>query len=183
MSALQVVERRVEVPQGVEVKVNGGVVEVKGPLGTLREDLTHVPVDIALDQGGILVRAFWPRKKVAALVGTAASHVRNMIIGVTKGFTYKLKIVYAHFPINVKVDRERRIVLIENFLGERTPRIARIKGDVEVEAKGDEIHVRGLSLRDVSQTAANIEAATKVKKKDHRVFLDGVYVYVKEKAS
>jgi large subunit ribosomal protein L6 len=181
MSVLQVVERRVEVPQGVEVKVNGGVVEVKGPLGTLREDLSHIPVEITLNQGEVSVKAFWPRKKVAALVGTAASHVRNMFTGVTKGFTYKLKIVYAHFPINVKVDRQRRIVLIENFLGERTPRIARIKGDVEVEASGDEIHVKGLNLRDVSQTAANIEAATKVKRKDHRVFLDGIYVYGKEK--
>lgn len=181
MSVAQVVERRVEVPQGVDVRVNGGVVEVKGPLGALKEDLTHIPVEIALNQEGILVRAPWPRKKVAALVGTAASHVRNMLTGVTKGFTYKLKIVYAHFPINVKVDEARRIVLIENFLGERTPRIARIKGDVKVEVVGDEIHVKGVSLRDVSQTAANIEAATKIKRKDHRVFLDGVYVYAKEK--
>jgi large subunit ribosomal protein L6 len=37
--------------------------------------------------------------------------------------------------------------------------------------------VQGLNLEDVSQTAANIEQATKVKKKDPRVFLDGIYVY------
>lgn len=182
MSSVQIVEKKIKPPEGVEVKVDGKAVEVKGPLGTLREDLTHMPVEISFDNEEIAIRVFWPRKRIAALVGTAASLIQNMIAGVTKGFTYKLQVVHAHFPMTVKVDESRRTVLIENFMGERTPRIAKIEGDAEVKASGDEITVKGISLGSVSQTAANIETATKVKKKDQRVFLDGIYVYEKKKA-
>ncbi len=130
---------------------------------------------IELDGKEVVIRANWPRKTEAALVGTVSSHIQNMIVGVTKGFTYKLKIVFSHFPISVKV--KENTVLIENFTGERSPRKARIMGDVKVQAKGDDVVVQGIDLEDVSQTAANIEKATKVKKKDPRVFLDGIYVY------
>ena len=182
MSSIQVVEKKIKPSNDVDVKIDGNAVEVKGPLGTLKEDLSYMPVEILFNQEEIVVRAYWPRKKVAALVGTAASHIKNMITGVTKGFTYKLKIVYAHFPMNVKVDETKRNVIIENFMGERSPRITKIEGNVDVKVSGDEIIIKGIDLGEVSQTAANIENATKIKKKDQRVFLDGIYVYIKEKA-
>jgi large subunit ribosomal protein L6 len=174
---MQMVEavKSIEVPDGVEVQVEGRVVTVKGEKGILIRDFSKSPVTIESDGKIIKVRANWPRKKEAALVGTVASHIRNMIIGVTKGFTYKLKIVFSHFPISVKV--KENTVLIENFTGERSPRKAKIMGDVKVLAKGDDVIVQGINLEDVSQTAANIQNATKVKKKDPRVFLDGIYIY------
>jgi large subunit ribosomal protein L6 len=98
-----------------------------------------------------------------------------MITGVRKGFTYKLKIVFSHFPISVKV--QGKTVLIENFTGERNPRKAKIVGNANVKVSGDDIIVQGINLEDVSQTAANIEQATKVKRKDPRIFLDGIYLY------
>lgn len=172
-------EKEVPVPEGVEVRLDGKVVEVKGDMGTLREDFSHAPVELRLEGDRILVSAAWPRKRQRALVNTVASLIRNMMTGVTEGFTYKLKIVYAHFPVSIKVDKARKRVVIENFMGEKAPRTARIAGDAEVEVSGDEITVRGIRLQDVSQTAANIEQATKVKRKDLRVFLDGIYVYEK----
>ncbi|TRO43562.1 50S ribosomal protein L6, partial [Candidatus Bathyarchaeota archaeon] len=117
----------------------------------------------------------WPRKKEASLVGTINSHIQNMITGVEKGFLYKLKIVFSHFPISVKV--QDKVVLIENFTGERRARKAKIIGDVKVKVESEDVTVEGINLEDVSQTAANIEQATKVKNKDPRVFLDGLYVY------
>jgi large subunit ribosomal protein L6 len=174
MQAVKAV-KSVEVPDGVEVQVEGRVVTVKGEKGTLTRDFSKAPVTIELDGKTVRVRANWPRKREAALVGTVSSHIQNMIVGVTKGFTYKLKIVFSHFPISVKV--KEKTVLIENFTGERSPRKARIMGDVRVSAKGDDVIVQGINLEDVSQTAANIQNATKVKKKDPRVFLDGIYVY------
>jgi len=98
-----------------------------------------------------------------------------MITGVTKGFTYKLKIVFSHFPISVKVQGDK--ILIENFTGEKTPRIAKIVGTAKVTVKGDDVIVQGINIEDVGQTAANIEQATKIKKKDPRIFLDGIYIY------
>jgi len=102
-----------------------------------------------------------------------------MIRGVTSGYTYKLKIVYAHFPMTVKVQEKEGRITIDNFTGEKTPRVAKIIGPTKVKVAGDEIHVQGTNLRDVSQTAANIQSATRIKDKDQRVFLDGIYVFEK----
>lgn len=118
-------------------------------------------------------------KREVALVGTALAHIRNMIRGVAKGYTYKLKIVYAHFPVTVKVQDKERKLTIENFTGEKTPRRVRIVGSAKVKVVSDELHVQGNSLSDVSQTAANIQTATKIKEKDQRVFLDGIYIFEK----
>ncbi len=98
-----------------------------------------------------------------------------MITGVTKGYTYKLKIVFSHFPISVKL--QGKSILIENFTGERRARSIDIIGDVKVKIEPDDIIVEGINLEHVSQTAANIEQATRVRNKDPRVFLDGIYVY------
>jgi large subunit ribosomal protein L6 len=167
----------VEIPEGVEGTLDGRVVTIKGKNGELVRDFSHAPINISLDDKTVTVQASWPRKKEAALVGTVRSHIQNMIKGVTTGFTYKLKIVFSHFPITVKV--QGKTLTIQNFTGERSPRKAKIMGDTKVTIKGDDIIVQGINLEDVSQTAANIQNATKIRKKDPRVFLDGIYVFEK----
>ncbi len=169
------VEKTIVIPEGIDVRIDGRVVTVSGEKGALTSDFSHTPLSFEREEKTIKIRANWPRKKEAATVGSITSHIQNMIIGVTRGFTYKLKIVFSHFPITVKVEDRR--VLIENFTGERSPRMAKIVGDVKVLVKSEDIIVQGTRLEDVSQTAANIEQATRVKIKDPRVFLDGVYVY------
>jgi large subunit ribosomal protein L6 len=67
--------------------------------------------------------------------------------------------------------------LIENFTGERNPRKAKVVGNVQVKIQSEDIFIQGMDVEEVSQTAANIEQATKVKRKDPRIFLDGLYVY------
>jgi len=141
----------------------------------LIRDFSYAPVSFETDGKIVRVFAQWPRKKEASLVGTIESHIKNMITGVTKGYTYKMKIVFSHFPITVKV--QDRSVMVENFTGERRPRKAKILGDVKVKVETDDIIVQGTALEDVSQTAANIEKMTRVTNKDPRVFLDGIYVY------
>jgi len=177
LRALEAV-KTIEVPNGVEVKVNGRIVSVKGEKGELTKDFSEAPVSVQFEGKEIKVQANWPRKREAALVGTVCSHIQNMITGVTKGYTYKLKIVFSHFPISVKV--KENMVSIENFTGERSPRWARIMGNVRVSAKEDDVIVQGVNIEDVSQTAANIEHATKVKRKDPRIFLDGIFIYEKK---
>ncbi len=169
------ISRTIQVPEGASVTLEGKVVTVKGAKGTLTRDFSFVPIFIEAEGQTVTVRAEWPRKKEAALVGTVYSHIQNMITGVQKGFTYKLKIVFSHFPISAKI--QGKSILIENFTGERRARNIKIVGDVKVKVESEDIVVQGLNLEEVSQTAANIEQATKVKKKDPRVFLDGIYVY------
>ncbi|MDH5754723.1 MAG: 50S ribosomal protein L6 [Candidatus Bathyarchaeota archaeon] len=176
MRAIEV-SKTVQVPDDVEVTIEGRKVTVKGVKGTLTRDFSHAPFSIELQGKTIRIWTEWPRKKEAALVGTIYSHIQNMITGVRKGFTYKLKIVFSHFPISVKV--KDKTVLIENFTGERSARKVKIVGDVQIKIQSEDVIVQGINLEDVSQTAANIEQATKVKKKDPRVFLDGIYVYEK----
>jgi len=169
------ISKTVQIPDDVEVSIEGQKVTVKGAKGTLTRDFSHASISIELNQKSIRVWTEWPRKKQAALVGTVYSHIRNMIVGARKGFTCKLKIVFSHFPISVKV--KDKTVLIENFTGERSARKAKIAGDAQVKIQSEDIIIQGTSLEDVSQTAANIEQATKVKRKDPRIFLDGIYTY------
>ena len=169
------ISRTIQVPDGVTVTLAGKKVTAKGDKGTLTRDFSYLPISIKAEGQIIRVWAEWPRKKEAALVGTVHSHIKNLITGVQKGFTYKLKIVFSHFPISAKV--QGKTVVIENFTGERRARRIEISGDTAVKVESEDIVVQGLNLEDVSQTAANIEQATKVKKKDPRVFLDGIYVY------
>ena len=170
------ISRTIQVPDGVEVTIERKKVTVKGAKGTLIRDFSYVPISLeAEDAKTVRIWAEWPRKKEASLVGTINSHIQNMITGVEKGFLYKLKIVFSHFPISVKV--QDKVVLIENFTGEKRPRKVKIIGDVKVKVESEDVTVEGINLEDVSQTAANIEQATKVKNKDPRVFLDGLYVY------
>ncbi|MCK4439452.1 50S ribosomal protein L6 [Candidatus Bathyarchaeota archaeon] len=173
MRAIEV-SKTIQIPDDVDVSLEGRKIIVKGQKGTLTRDFSHAAISIKLEGKTIRIWAEWPRKKEAALVGTLYSHVQNMITGVRKGFTYKLKIVFSHFPISAKV--KDKTILIENFTGERSPRKVKIIGDAQVKVQSEDIIVQGINLEDVSQTAANIEQGTKVKRKDPRVFLDGIYV-------
>jgi len=171
-------EKVVEVPPDIEISLDGGKVTVRGPKGVLTRDFSRTPVEICLERNLVKVKVEWPRRRELALVGTVKSHIENMILGVREGFTYKLKMVFAHFPVSVKTEQDR--IIIENFSGERKPRIAKIVGSSKVTVEGDDIVVRGLDLEEVSQTAANIEQATRIRRKDPRVFLDGIYIYQRE---
>jgi len=171
------ISKTIQVPDNVDVKMDGKKISFKGEKGSLIRDFSFVPIGIEGEGKTIRIWAEWPRKKEAALVGTIYSHIQNMITGVTKGYSYKLKIVFSHFPISVKV--QDKTVLIENFTGERRARRVKTVGNVKVKIEPEDIIIEGINLEDVSQTAANIEQATRVRRKDPRVFLDGIYVYEK----
>jgi len=172
-------EEIVEFPEGVEATYSGRTLTLKGPLGEVSRDFVKIRADISLDGRAVTIRPFSTRKQHLATMSTARSIVNNMIVGCTKGFTYRLKVAFAHFPITVKVKGDK--VHVENFYGERSPRVAKIIGDSKVEVQEDDVVVTGISVDDVGQTAANIEQATTVRRKDQRVFLDGVYIYEKRR--
>ena len=173
----------IEVPEGVKIIIERRIVSVTGKNGTLTQDFSHAPISIKTKEDKVTVTANWPHKKEAALVGTISSHIENMIKGVTEGFEYRLKIVYSHFPLTV--EPKGKEVLIKNYIGERSPRIAKVQGEkTTVRVEGDDVIVEGINKEDVAQTAANIQQSTKLKgrlRKDFRVFMDGVYIYSKGK--
>jgi len=171
------VREEVEIPEGVTVEINGSLVKVKGPKGEVERELSYPGVKIFTEDGKVVVYKDFPRRKDIAIARTFKAHIANMIKGVMEGFTYKLKVVYSHFPITVKVQGDK--VYIENFLGEKAPRVAEILPGVTVKVMGGEIIVEGIDKEKVGQTAANIEQATRITGRDRRVFQDGIYIVEK----
>ena len=166
----------VDVPSGIIASLKNNILSIKGKLGTIEKDVTKLPVNIKISENQIEIKPYGSRKKDRAISNTCRTLVKNMVRGVQDGYTYKLKIVYAHFPISVKVKGKE--VHVDNFFGERSSRVSHIVGELtKVNVTGEDVIVQGPSLEDVSQTAANIESSTKIKQKDQRVFLDGLYIY------
>ncbi|WP_296863711.1 50S ribosomal protein L6 [uncultured Methanobrevibacter sp.] len=195
------IRETIEVPEGVEVIIENNEVSVKGPNGEDSRKFTYPNVNIKKDVDVVVLETAFPKKKDKAMIGTTRAHINNMIVGVTDGkdkamigttrahinnmivgvtdgFTYHMKIVFAHFPMTVKVQNDT--VVIDNFLGERHPRTAKIVGSAKVAVKGDEVTITGINKEHVGQTMANLEQATKIKGRDPRVFQDGIYLTSKE---
>ncbi|KAI9512227.1 ribosomal protein L6 [Russula earlei] len=172
-----------EIPDGVTVSVKSRVIVVTGPRGTLTKNVRHVNMDIRLIKGkssNNITLAVWQgtRKHVATL-RTVRSLIFNMVTGVTKGFLYKMRAVYAHFPINCIIQDDGHKLEIRNFLGEKTVRHVDMLDGVtisESKAQKDELILEGADIENVSQSAASIQGICRVRNKDIRKFLDGIYV-------
>lgn len=168
------------IPKDVAVEIKARQVTVTGPRGVLTKNLRHVDVTFKkVSDRQIRITVHHADRKHAATLRTVKSLVANMITGVTKGFKYKMRYVYAHFPINVNVLNNGTVVEIRNFLGEKQVRTVNVLEGVTVEiskAQKDELILTGNSLENVSQSAADIQQITRVRNKDIRKFLDGIYV-------
>lgn len=173
-------EKELVIPDNVTIEIDNKHVKISGPKGSLEKEFKYFfDIKISKKENKIIVTSTSDRRKVKAMVGTIIAHTRNMIRGVTEGYTYKMRVVYSHFPVTVKVEGDK--VMIHNFLGETVPRVAKIVGDTKVEVKGQDIVLTGPSKDGVGQTSGNIEQACKISKYDRRVFQDGIYIVEKEK--
>ncbi len=168
------ITRRVEIPPNVDVTLEGSLLTVTGPKGTLSRDLRFPQIDVTLEGAEIVISTASDRKRFLAMSGTLEAHAKNMIRGVIEGHEYQMKVVYSHFPIQLKQQGDR--IMISNFLGEKQPRVAKILEGVTVKIGNDELTLTGIDKENVGNTAANIEHATRITKRDPRVFQDGIYI-------
>lgn len=173
------VSMKAPVLEGAKVNQVGPTVEVSGKVGSVKRAFEHPRLLVSVEGKEVVITAKGPSKKEEALMGTWLSHIKNMMKGVTEGFVYKMKIVYAHFPMKAMVKGDDFVV--ENFLGERHPRVTSIIGDTKVQVKGDIVEIEGPNKEHVGQTAANIEQLTAIKGYDPRVFQDGIYLIERTK--
>jgi len=179
MSEEAIYEQRIEIPSDCQVSLVDKTVTINGPKGSLERTFPEPQTQIKSEGNELVVTTHINRKRTRALVGTVVAHVRNMIAGVQHGYEYEMKIVYSHFPITVEI--KDKTVIIKNFIGERGVRKARLIGDVQIRTTEDEIFISGIDIEHVAQSAANIQQVCKIRDKDRRVFLDGIYVIRKRK--
>lgn len=170
----------IEIPSSTEVEIDNSIIKITGPKGTLERELSHPFIKISKENNAIRLEQIDKKttKKSKKMLMTFKSHIKNMIVGVSEGFTYHLKIVSGHFPISVSLESNNKVV-IKNFLGEKVPRVAHINPNTKATIKGDEITIESIDIESAGQSAANIESATRITNRDRRIFQDGVYIVQK----
>ena len=154
------------------------VITVTGKRGTLVREFKHINLDITkTEEGNVKVDLWFGKRKQLACIRTICSHIENMCTGVMKGYTYKMRVVYSHLPINVSLSGKN--VEIRNYLGAKLVRRVKLCDGVEYVRTADvkdQIELTGNDINAVSLTAANIQQTTKDVTNDTRKFLDGIYV-------
>jgi large subunit ribosomal protein L6 len=166
----------VKITEGVKVEIRGVVIEVSGPLGVNKRSINDRLLSIKKNGETLVLEGVVSKKlgkKGIQAENSFAKELKNDMAGVTKLYEINMKIVFAHFPISIEVKGNE--VRINNMIGERAARISKIVGATKVEVKGQDLRVYGTSLDEVSQTAANLRTAVKIRDKDSRTFQDGIY--------
>ncbi len=181
MPKLDQILHSIALPEGVSASMEGDIVTISKDGQSLSREFRHHKVEVRTGDGVLEVFVNLPRRSDKALAGTWAAHLRNMVRGVDEGFEYHMKAVFSHFPMSLKVDGKQ--FMINNLFGEKVPRVAALpwtpaEVEVRVENKTDVV-VKGADREKVGQTAANIERACRIKKRDRRVFQDGIYIVSK----
>ena len=166
--------QEIEIPEGIEVKIEGNSLNVKGSEGELEKSFNVNELDFGIKEGKIIIGSKKARKTEKKKINTFAAHIRNMLKGVTEKFEYQLKTCFNHFPITVEVQGNGAV--IKNFLGEKITRGCKILNGVEVKVDKDIITVSSADRESAGQTAANFEKATRISSKDRRVFQDGIFI-------
>jgi len=173
------ISKEIAIPKGVDFEISRGRFKVTGPKGSVEKKFElNKEIKVEAEEGKVKIFSESEKRNTKALVGTNIGHIKNAVEGVTKGFIYRLRVVYSHFPITVKAEKDK--VIISNFLGERTNRIAKIIGQTQVKIEGADIVITGISIEDVGQTASNLELATRIVGFDKKVFQDGIYLVSRE---
>ena len=170
----KIISEFIEIPSGVECEHKDKVLICKKGASQTQKIIDIPGVTIKVQDNKLYIEAKYGNKNQLKMIMTSAAHIKNLFRGLEKPFVYKLESANVHFPMTLKVDKNR--LVINNFLGEKVPRYANIPAGVEVELKGNQITVSSFNKELAGQTAANFETATKIKKRDRRIFQDGIYI-------
>lgn len=167
-----------DIPEGVSVSVKHGVFHVKGAKGEVTREL-HMPrIESKVEGKEIIFNSKNATQREKKLIMTFIAHLKGAFKGVTEGHVYRLKLCSSHFPMTAAVKGSQ--LEIKNFFGEQTPRFAPIPAGVSVKVDGQVVTVEGVHKELVSQTAAEMEKATKRPGFDKRIFQDGLFIIEKD---
>lgn len=167
----------IELPDEVNASLDGQILLINGPNGDVTKTIKQHNVPIEVTNKKILLKYKRDTKRVRKMVGTLEAHINNMIKGSLQNHIYILKICSGHFPMNVSVSGDKFIV--KNFIGEKVPRVLKLKEGANVRVEGDLIYVASASKEAAGQISADIEQLTKRPHYDTRIFQDGIYLISK----
>jgi len=168
----------IEIPEGINAFVDKDEIILKKGESQLQKKIDS-KLKIKIENNKITLECEKNKKNQRKIFRSAIAHVKNMIKGLNEKFRYRLQISSVHFPVSVIINKEKNELLIKNFLGEKKDRKVKIFPGIEIRIDKDIIEVESSDIEKAGQFAANIEKKTKIRKKDRRVFQDGVYIISK----
>lgn len=166
-----------KMPSGVTVGYKDGILTITGPKGEVSRPLRDPRLAISASGDTLLIACKNASRREKRMAKTFNAHVKNMIAGVQEPYRYKLKICSGHFPMNVTVQGDQFVV--KNFLGEKFPRVLKLKKGAVVKVEGEFITVESCDKDLAGCIASDIELLTVKRNRDLRVFQDGIYMIEK----
>lgn len=173
-------EEKIQLPTELSVEYASGVLTIRKGSASTTKKLSHPLIMFAVNNNTITIATKNQKRNYKKILYTYRAHINNMIKGLNENFVYHLKLCAGHFPITIKVDKNKFI--ISNFLGEKVPRTANILSEATVKIDKEMITVTSSNKEAAGQTAANIERATFIRGRDRRLFQDGIYIVEKPHA-
>jgi len=170
----------IELPEGITATIEKEELILKKENKEIRRKLNSL-IGLKIENNKILIKIKKTNKRDKKIFGTFKAHIKNMIKGLTEGFTYKLQISNVHFPMNVSYDKTTNELIVKNFLGEKKDRRIKLKENVDVNIDKEIIELTSYNIEKAGQTAADIEKGTKVRNKDRRIYQDGIFIIEKPK--
>ena len=150
----RIAKKPITIPAKTEVAFSGGILTIKGPLGSLSKTIRHF-VDVVIENDTLTLTLIGNNLQGRALWGTYASHIRNMIAGVNKPYEKKLIIEGIGFKSDVKATN------LVMSLGFSHQVIVAIPTDLKVTAEKNVVTVSGIDCEKVGQFAAMVRALKK----------------------
>ena len=142
----------ITLPAGVEVKVDGNVVSVKGPKGQLQEEISSL-ISVSIDDGTLTVSRDGDEAEKRAQHGLARTLINNMVVGVTEGFEKKLQLI----GVGYKAEKKGKKLVMS--LGYSHPvEMEDPEGITTETPDANTIVVKGINKAQVGNYAANIRA-------------------------
>jgi large subunit ribosomal protein L6 len=165
----------IEIPEDIEAKIENNMIIMRKDSKELKRKI-DLEIKAVKQDNKIILSVKKAKKNDKKKFGTAKSHLKNMVIGLTKGWEYELEICNVHFPMNVSFDKDKNEIIIKNLLGEKAPRIIKVSDQAEIEIKAPKITVKSYDKEIAGQTATNLEKVSRVRNRDRNKFQDGIFI-------
>jgi large subunit ribosomal protein L6 len=173
------IDRIIEIPEGHIIELHNKIIIIKKGSEEIKIIYKISDMKIKLEGNKLIIEKAESNKTDKKLINSLVSHIKNAIQGMDKKYEYKLQICSIHFPMNVKVEKNK--LIIKNFFGERKDRTIEIDPKVSLKVENDIIHLESSNKELAGQQASKLEALTRITSRDRRVFQDGIWIIKKEK--